>query len=76
MTSPDPDPDRTPGLEPGGGVQPGDTPPESGSTTTGLSHTDPDPPRSVPVVTIVLSVLLAVLVAALLISLAVGWLRF
>jgi hypothetical protein len=76
MTSPDPDPDRTPGLEPGGGVQPGDTPPESGSTTTGLSHTQQSPPKAIPVVTIVLSLALTVLVAALLIALAVGWLRF
>ncbi|GAA5173022.1 MULTISPECIES: DUF6480 family protein [Amycolatopsis] len=76
MSNPDPEPDRTPGLEPGGGVQPGDTPPDSGSTTLGLSHHEPDQHRSVPVIAIVLSVVLAVLVAALLVSLAVGWLRF
>ncbi|MEU4741733.1 DUF6480 family protein, partial [Actinosynnema sp. NPDC023658] len=29
-TPPDPDPARTPGLEPGGGVAPGETPPDSG----------------------------------------------
>lgn len=32
-TSPDPDPDTTPGLEPGGGVSPGDTPPGESSTS-------------------------------------------
>lgn len=30
---PDPDPATTPGLEPGGGVRPGDTPPAEGSTS-------------------------------------------
>jgi hypothetical protein len=31
--NPDPDPARTPGLEPGGGVRAGDTPPAEGSTS-------------------------------------------
>ncbi|GIG40177.1 DUF6480 family protein [Cellulomonas phragmiteti] len=32
-TSPDPDPATTPGLEAGGGVAPGDTPPGESSTS-------------------------------------------
>ncbi|RHA43638.1 DUF6480 family protein [Cellulomonas rhizosphaerae] len=32
--TPDPDPADTPGLEPGGGVQPGDTPPGESSTSS------------------------------------------
>ncbi|ROP46013.1 DUF6480 family protein [Pseudokineococcus lusitanus] len=38
--SPDPDPSDTPGLEPGGGVRPGDTPP-SEAGTSGLSDNKP-----------------------------------
>jgi hypothetical protein len=42
MTSPsaDPDPSDTPGLEPGGGVRPGDTPP-SEAGMSGLSDNKP-----------------------------------
>ncbi|AZQ32695.1 MULTISPECIES: DUF6480 family protein [Streptomyces] len=42
MTIPDPDPRRTPGIEPGGGVSPGETPPAEGGTH-GISH--PEPPE-------------------------------
>ncbi|MBO3087759.1 DUF6480 family protein [Cellulomonas dongxiuzhuiae] len=40
-TSPDPDPATTPGLEPGGGVSPGDTPPGESSTSEAM-HQQPD----------------------------------
>jgi hypothetical protein len=41
---PDPDPARTPGLEPGGGVAPGATPPDS-AQTSGLAEPEPRPRR-------------------------------
>ncbi|KAB1143534.1 hypothetical protein F7R91_25750 [Streptomyces luteolifulvus] len=37
MTTPDPEPKWTPGLEPGGQVSPGETPPAEGGTH-GISH--------------------------------------
>jgi hypothetical protein len=42
-SSPDPDPSNTPGLEPGGGVAPGDTPPGE-SSTSGAAFQEPDLP--------------------------------
>ena len=45
VTSPstDPQPENTPGLEPGGGVAPGDTPPGEASTS-GNTFREPDLP--------------------------------
>ncbi|MDO0974002.1 DUF6480 family protein [Mycolicibacterium frederiksbergense] len=39
---PDPDPIDTPDLEPGGGVRPGSTPPDS-AQTSGLAEPEPRP---------------------------------
>lgn len=61
----DPDPDSTTGLEPGGGVAPGETPPMSGSTSEGNGRQPSPRERQTPVVLLVftvLAVLLAVLV--------------
>ena len=44
MTTPDPDPMRTPGTVPGGGTPPGETPPGEGGTY-GISHPEPPEPR-------------------------------
>jgi hypothetical protein len=70
-TPPDPDPDRTPGLEPGGGVRPGDTPPDSGSTS-GLSHPQPMPGRSGIVWTTVFVGIVALCVLGLVIAQVTG----
>ncbi|QWF86058.1 DUF6480 family protein [Amycolatopsis sp. CA-230715] len=69
-TPPDPAPENTPGLERGGGVAPGDTPPDS-AQTSGLSHSEPRPPKVTPIATIVIAVTLAVLVGALFVALGV-----
>ena len=39
-TSPDPDPTNTPSLDPGGGIEPGETPPDSAQTS---ATPNPDP---------------------------------
>ncbi|MGW4213175.1 DUF6480 family protein [Lentzea sp. NPDC004789] len=67
-TPPDPDPMSTPGLEPGGGVRPGDTPPESGQTS-GVSHREPAPPKAATGrVVIALILVAAAFVAAMLLT--------
>jgi hypothetical protein len=70
-TPPDPEPDRTPGLEPGGGVSPGDTPPESGNVS-GLSHPQPMPSRVFPIVTTVVIGVLSLCVLGLVIAQVAG----
>ncbi|MFJ6384096.1 DUF6480 family protein [Kitasatospora sp. NPDC092039] len=41
MTTPDPDPDRTPALDEHGALPGGDTPPAEGGTS-GISHPEPE----------------------------------
>jgi hypothetical protein len=70
-TPPDPEPERTPGLEPGGGVQPGDTPPDSGSTS-GLSHPQPMPGRGPMIWAGVFVAAIAVCIVLLVLAQVVG----
>lgn len=76
MTTPnaDPDPDQTPGLEPGGSVAPGDTPPGEASTMPGVTAHQPDLPSeraNKAVYGVVVGV--AVLVVVMLVAYAVGF---
>lgn len=72
MTIPDPDPRRTPGIDPGGSVPPGETPPAEGGTH-GISH--PEPPelrKGWGPMPLVLIMAIVVLVAIGLIAMAVA----
>ncbi|WP_459545459.1 DUF6480 family protein [Nocardia sp. X0981] len=75
MSSMDPDPSDTPDLEPGGGVPPGSTPPDT-PQTSGLSAPEPRtrhhfPPTGILAViaTIALVAVFAVVAVALIASL-------
>ena len=73
-TPPDPDPARTPGLEPGGGVAPGETPPDSGQTS-GLSHPQPMPSRRGPIITLVAVLVITLLTVAFVVAQVMGWMN-
>lgn len=62
--SPDPDPRTTPGLESGGGVAPGETPPASSSEamSTAASEPAPDRSRAIPIGVLVLLALVSLAV--------------
>ncbi|CAL9553422.1 hypothetical protein SUDANB95_04446 [Actinosynnema sp. ALI-1.44] len=72
-TPPDPDPATTPGLEPGGGVAPGDTPPDSGSTTSGLTHHEPQPSRARNIIALVIVLIMTVMVVGFIVGQIMGW---
>jgi hypothetical protein len=58
---PDPDPAQTSGLEPGGGVAPGSTPPDS-AQTSGLSAPQPRPTKKFTPAVVVSLIALAVFI--------------
>ncbi|WP_280305367.1 DUF6480 family protein [Nocardia neocaledoniensis] len=66
MASMDPDPTRIPDLEPGGGVPPGSTPPESGQMS-GLSAPEPRTSRRFPPTGVAAVAVTAVIVAVFLV---------
>ena len=68
----DPDPDNTPGLEPGNEVMPGDTPPIEASTS-GNAHQEPKLPSAGANKAVYIGILLVVVLVVIgLVGYAVG----
>ncbi|WP_030244888.1 MULTISPECIES: DUF6480 family protein [unclassified Streptomyces] len=62
--SPDPEPERSTGLEPGGGVPPGETPPAESSMPEALPQETHNPPKGWAKGPLTLIIVLVVLIAA------------
>ncbi len=72
MTNPDPEPTRAPGLEPGSGVPPGETPPAEADSTAGISYPQNELRRGWGAAPLVLIMLVVALVAIGLIAMVVA----
>ncbi|MFM9372608.1 DUF6480 family protein [Streptomyces sp. Da 82-17] len=72
MRGPDPGPERTPGLDAGGGVPPGETPPGEAGTSAGISYPQRELRKGWGAMPIALIVVVTVLVAVGLIAMAVS----
>ncbi|WP_280396233.1 DUF6480 family protein [Nocardia brasiliensis] len=70
MVSMDPDPAKTPGLEPGGGVAPGTTPPDT-PQTSGLSAPEPRTRNRFPI-TGIAAIVVGALIVAVFAAVAIG----
>lgn len=68
-----PDPERIPGLEPGGSVPPGETPPDAASATEGLAPRERASAHRTTWTWLTVIVVVVLLVAALFVALAVGY---
>jgi hypothetical protein len=75
MTSPDSDPRRTPGLESGGVVRPGNTPPAEGRLSETGPPEQPIPRRAWGSTSIIITLIVGLLIAAMLLTMAVVLLR-
>ncbi|GAX57984.1 DUF6480 family protein [Streptomyces olivochromogenes] len=71
MTTPDPDPTRTPGIEQGRGVSPGETPPAEGGIS-GISHPESSTGKAWGPMALVLIMVVVALVAIGLIAMVVA----
>lgn len=69
---PGPDPARTPGLDPGGSVPPGETPPDAASASQGVSPRGRAPARPAKWAWMGAVVVVAVLIALFFAAMAAG----
>ncbi|MER6573075.1 DUF6480 family protein [Streptomyces sp. NPDC001093] len=70
--NPDPEPERTTGLEPGGGVPPGETPPAESSMPEARPQETHNPPKGWAKAPLTLILVLVVLVAAFFLAYALA----